>query len=256
MNRRRTTIVAGTLLAFLIVVSLVANAAIITTGLAGRWIFNEASGITAYDSSGFNDDGTLQGAALFAADAARGQVLLINGISGLVGIPYNSRLEPFSGTVSVWVKPALATTADIVQHRTETLLRCNKAVSAYAYGIRVYDTGMPMIQIANDDPKTCSKAPQIVVYGSSNQVPLGKWTHLAMRWDGLGALNLFVNGKLAGKSSYNPNPTKGLSYSGNASVGVGSSLGNFEYNGSISDLRIYSRALSNTEIANIALNQQ
>ena len=256
MNRNRLALIAGILL-LSIGMSLIAHAAIITSDLAGRWIFNEVSGITAYDSSQFGNNGTLQGAALFTTDPTRGPVLSISGISGRVGIPYAQALEPFRGTISVWVKPTLATTADIIQHPTNSLIRCNKQVNAYAYGLRVYSTGMPMVQIANDDPKTCSRSPQIVVYGSSNQVPLNKWTHLVMRWDGVGTLNLFANGKLSGKASYNPNPTNGLSYSGNQSVSVGSALaGGLEFGGYISDLRIYSRPLSNTEISGIYLNQQ
>src|SRR5258708_29477666 len=114
-----------------------------------------------------------------------------------------------------------------------------------------------MIQIANDNPKTCSKSPQLVVYGSANQVPLNTWTNMVMRWDGVGTLNLFINGRMQGKGSYSPNPTKGLSYDGSFPVSVGSSLGGSqEFAGSISDLRIYDRALSNTEISNIYSLQQ
>ena len=261
MNRRKSVLIFGTVLAAMAMLSLIAHAAITTTGLVGCWLFNEASGITAHDLSGFGDtgtlSGTLQGTAIFASDPVRGQVLSINGISGNVGIPYASQLEPFSGTISVWVKPTLATTTDVVEHPTTTLLRCNRVVYSYAYGIRVYSTGMPMIQVANDDPKTCVKSPQTVVYGSANQVPLNQWTHLVMRWDGKSTLNLFVNGSLAGKGSYSPNPTKGLSYDGGQGVSVGSSLtGTLEFGGSISDLRIYSRALSDTEISNIYALQQ
>jgi len=149
----------------------------------------------------------------------------------------------------------MATTGDVVQHPTNLLIRCNSQFSGYAYGLRLYGSGQAMFQVANDDPRTCAKAPQTVVYGSG--VVLNKWTHLVARWDGIGALTLFVNGKAAGKGTYSPNPTKGLSYSGNGPVSVASGLGsNLEFIGSISDLRIYSRALSDTEISNIYALQQ
>ena len=53
MNRTKTTAIAGGILGVIVAFALIAQAAIITNGLAGRWIFNEASGITANDSSGF-----------------------------------------------------------------------------------------------------------------------------------------------------------------------------------------------------------
>ena len=256
MNRRKYLLGGGTALA-IAAIALVAQAAIISNGLVGRWMFNEPSGITAYDSSGFSDNGMLSGASLFTSDSQRGQVLSISGISGVVGIPYNARLEPSRGTISVWVKPNLASWGDIVQHSTDLLLRCPTPYGGAAYDIRVSSTGSPMAIFANDDPKTCSKSPQIVLNGPSNIVQLNKWTHLVARWDGVGTLSLFANGKQVDKASYNPNPTSGLSYHGNSGVFVGTQPGGtLSFSGSISDLRIYSRALSDAEITGIYVNQQ
>jgi concanavalin A-like lectin/glucanase superfamily protein len=256
MNHRKTTILTGTLLASILALALVASAAVITSGLVGRWIFDESSGITAFDSSGFGNNGTLSGAALFTSDLQRGRVLAISGISGMIGIPYNARLEPSRGTLSVWVKPNIASWGDIVQHPTDLLLRCPSQFGGIAYGIRVSNVGAPVAIFANDDPKTCAKSPQTILSGPANAVPLNKWTHIAARWDG-GSVTLFANGKVAAKANYNPNPTYGLSYHGNGAVFVGTQPGGtLSYSGSVSDLRIYSRALSDTEISNIYLNQQ
>ena len=257
MTGRKSLLWGGTSLAIMAAV-LVAHATIITDGLVGRWIFNEASGITAGDSSGFADNGMLSGATLFTSDSQRGQVLSITGISGMVGIPYNQRLEPAQGTISVWVKPTLASWGIVVQHQTDKLLRCSGSqFGGSAYDIRISNTGAAMADFANDDPKTCTRSPQAMLSSSANSAPLNKWTHITTRWDGIGTLSLFVNGKLAAKSAYSPNPTYGLSYHGTAPVVVGTLPGgNQSYYGFVSDLRIYSRALSDTEIANIYLNQQ
>ena len=175
----------------------------------------------------------------------------------MVGIPYNQQLEPAQGTVSVWVKPTLASWGIVVQHQTDKLLRCPTQYGGAAYDIRISSTGVPIADFANDDPKTCSKSPQTMLAGPANAAPLNKWTNLVARWDGIGTLSLFANGKLVAKSSYNPNPTYGLSYHGNAPVVIGTQPGgNQSYYGFVSDLRVYSRALSDTEISNIYLNQQ
>jgi hypothetical protein len=256
MNRKKSILWGGTFLAILAAV-LVARAAIITDGLAGRWILNEASGITASDSSGSGNNGLLSGATLFTADSQRGQVLSIAGISGVVTIPYNTVLEPARGTISVWVKPTLATWGDVVLHQTNKLLRCSSGYAGSAYEIRISNTGAVNAIFANDDPKTCTKSPQIVLASAANSAPLNKWTHIAATWDGVGTLTLYANGKQMSKSSYIPNPTYGLSYSGQTPVYIGTPPGgNQPYNGYVSDARVYSRALSNTEINNIYLNQQ
>jgi len=254
MSRSKSTIIAGAILTVALGVTLAARAAV-DSGIAGWWLFNESSGITAHDSSDAGNDGTLLSTALFTSDAERGNVLFVNGTSGEVDFPPSNELEPAVGTVSVWVKPAAAQLADIVRKPTDLLLRVNRPGNFYAYGLRVTSKGSPVAIIANDDPKTSARQPQLVVQGSANLVKVGKWTHLVMRWNGT-ALNLFANGKAAGSVRYKANPTLGLSYHGNAHMKVGSALwdshdGYLEYFGMVSDLRIYSRALTDTEIRSI-----
>jgi hypothetical protein len=110
-------------------------------GLVGWWLLNEAQGITANDSSGHGSNGTLEGAALFATDPQRGNALLINGISGEVDFPFNNILDPAEGTISVWVKPTLAQTGDIVRQTTDLLVRANRSGTFYAYCLRITDKG-------------------------------------------------------------------------------------------------------------------
>lgn len=241
-----------------------ATTAPITSGLAGWWRFNQPSGVVAYDSSGpysggVSNDGAVIGAASFATDAARGNVLNVYGVSGEVDYPVTADLQPVIGTISVWIKPTVAQNADIVRQDTDMLVRCNISANLYVYDLRIDSKGTPVAIIANDNPKTCAKDTQIAVSGPSNSVKLNQWTHLAMEWTG-STVSLFVNGKQAGSATYSADPT-GLSYHGNFSTIVAKAIWNFntgylEYVGQVSDLRIYSRALSATEILNIATNGQ
>jgi hypothetical protein len=125
MIRRKFAIWAGAGLLTVLAVAFTVQAAI-TSGLAGRWIFDDGSGITANDSSGLGNNGTLVGSAYFVTnDPDRGSVLNVNGVSGEVDFPYTPDLEPAVGTISVWVKPTVAQTADVVRVNTDLLVRCN-----------------------------------------------------------------------------------------------------------------------------------
>ena len=254
MNRRRSVFVAAALLIVGLGTTLIARAAV-EDGLAARWLFNESYGITARDSGGAGLDGTLFSSAFFTNDPDRGNVLFVNGASGEVQFPNNTKLKPNTGTISVWVKPDLDRTADIVRQPTDRLIGCDMTGNFYAFGLRVTDKGGPVAILANDDRKTCSRKPQVVLNGSAKSVRAGQWTHLVMRWDG-SKLALFANGKSVGSTSYVPNPTLGLSYSGTEPMKVGAALwdmgaGYLEYFGKVSDLRIYSRPLSDSEIQDI-----
>lgn len=259
MSARKIAILGGAVLVAALAVALSVQAAI-TSGLAGWWLFNEASGITANDSSEAGINGTLVGSAMFTNDPDLGNVLDIYGPSGEVDYPYSKALEPATGTISIWVNPSVAQLADIVHLNTDMLVRCGYGGTWYAYDLRIDDKGRPYAIIANDSGKNCGKKPQIVVSGSGRQVRVNQWTNLVMRWDG-STLSLFVNGKLAKATAYDANPDTGLSYHGTSPLTVGSGIWDFnngylEYTGELSDLRIYSRALTDSEIQDIALNGQ
>jgi len=234
--------------------ALVAHATI-TSGLAGEWKFSDGYGITAPDASGQGNTGMLSGAAYFVTDPVRGQVLNVNGISGEMDVPYNASLTPASGTISVWVKPTQSQTADVIRMDTDLLVTCNRGGTFYAYDLRIDSKGAPIAILANDDPKTCGKSPQTVVSGSANQVKLNQWTHLAMSW-GSGTLAIYANGRQVGATAYTPDAT-GLSYHGAYPLKAAAAIWNFgtgylEYVGNLSDVRIYSRVLTSTEISQIA----
>ncbi len=256
MNRRKAVLV-GVVLLVALGVTLAARATVVS-GIVGWWLFNDGYGITAHDSSGLGNNGTLVSTTFFTTDPQRGNVLNVNGAPGEVDFPFSTSLEPATGTVMVWVKPTLAQTADVVQLTTDLLVSNNRGGPFYAYCLRVNKNGAPVAIIANNDPKTNGNYPQIVVQGSS-QAKLNRWTHLAMRWDG-STLSLFINGKFAGSAAYTPTPGTGLSYHGTAPLKVAAAIWDFgngylEYQGLLSDLRIYSRALGDTEIYNVSVGK-
>src|SRR5713226_7394301 len=137
MNRKKALLVVGGVILLTALGVTLAAQATVTSGIVGWWLFNDGSGITALDSSGQGNNGTLQGSAFFTTDPQRGDVLNVYGPSGEVDVPFSTSLEPAIGTVMVWVQPTLAQTADIVWHTTDLLVRSNVSGTYYAYGLRV-----------------------------------------------------------------------------------------------------------------------
>jgi|GEM_PF-787108 len=74
-------------------------------GLVAEWKFDEGSGTTAVDSSGNNNNGTINGAAWTSAGIS-GNALQFDGINDYVAVPISSSLDSPSGavTISMWVK--------------------------------------------------------------------------------------------------------------------------------------------------------
>ena len=260
MNQRKAIAFAGFAFVLVLAIALATQAATITTGLVGRWIFSDGYGITALDSSGQGHNGTISGAAQFiTTDPQKGSVLNIYKASGIVTYPYAATMQPVAGTVCLWVKPAVAELSDIVRLDTNLLVRTSMAGNYYAYDLRVTSSGQLNGILANDDPTTGKKQPQITASTPAGAVPVGQWTHIAMEWDGIGTFYLFVNGKQAGKGDYYPNPTEGLSYHGQYPVQVAAAnyeatKGYLEYTGNLERPSCLFARVDSSEIIGIATN--
>ena len=211
----------------------------------GWWKFDEPNGVTANDFSGFGHNGTIYGSAAFVQDADMGNVLQVYGPSGQVAVPHDASFEPETGTISIWVKPVDGQDADLVRKTTDFMVNRQQSDTAYAYGLRIRRSGAVEGIINNDDPTASSWL--VIAASKASTVAKGEWNHLAMRWDGT-MLAVFVNGKLVAASAYTPIPGSGLSYHGSSDLQIGALWGDFSFNGSLSDLRLFSTPLSEAEI--------
>jgi len=91
---------------FLAVVGLLGLAQTANAEIVGRWQFDEGSGITAADSSGNSNDGTLNGNPQWVAGKIGG-ALDFNGSADFVNVPDDSSLDFLDGstptfTVEFW----------------------------------------------------------------------------------------------------------------------------------------------------------
>ena len=203
--------------------------AVTTTGPVAAYGFNEGTGTTAADVSGHGLNGALSNATWSTAGRF-GNALSFNGTNALVTVNDNNLLDLTNGmTLEAWVNPVALNgwTTAILKERPGGL-----AYALYASD----DTGRPPAGYIG------RSGTDISVVGTSN-LALNTWTHIATSYDGA-ALRLYVNGTLVQTRALTGNiltSTNALRIGGNAIWGE-------YFNGLIDEVRVYSRALAQSEI--------
>ncbi len=197
--------------------------------LVGWWNFDG----NVNDSSGYNNHGTNHGAIL--VDGIIGQAYQFNGTSGGIIMPSRlNLLDPGpsnSFTVSFW-----GNMNNQGQYFAFFVNQGSGGGTSRMFSIGQQDTGQSNIRIS--------------LRGSTTNPNWNEfwddWHHYLLSWDGITA-NLFMNGEFYLSPSVGSNAPDDLS-----AVGVGTRYsGGSVANGIIDDVRIYSRALTASEIQTI-----
>ncbi len=186
----------------------------LTSGLAGLWSFDgpDISGSTAYDRSGNGNNGTINGATKTIGKIGQG-LYCNNSINSQVNISDIATVGS-SGTYSLWIKPA-----DV--NVQAGLIDSN-------FDIFLWDGNLIYFRAGNQTAVSTAS-------WESNS-----WHHVAMTWNGtnyfgyIDGVQVVTNGIQTGSRSGNLYLCK---------VDAG-----FYYKGSIDETRIYSRALSASEV--------
>jgi hypothetical protein len=221
-------------------------------GSVGWWKLDETSGLTAADSSGSGNNGTLVNGPTWNPTGGQiGGALVFDGIDDYVNLGTNSSLNfgnsaPF--TVAAWVK----TTANygmIVSFRSST--DGGPAIDlAVGYDGGTDNPGKAMILVRQDGGGGGSYAH--VIGGSVND---GQWHHVAAVRGSGSTIELFLDGISQGTSSDTQSGgsiTTDLRAMGSERRWVNDGYGTAVQRylaGTIDDVRIYGRALSAVEIA-------
>jgi hypothetical protein len=209
--------------------------------------FDEASGLTALDSSASIMNGTIRQA--LRVPGKFGRALQFDGVDDWVTVAdltttTTSPIDLTTGmTLSAWVNPS-------VMSGWETILmkeRGSAGAGLLAYAMYAHD-GAPLSgQLAvpsgylrvNPVASTTDRA----VRGTAT-LPLNTWTHIATTYDGVNQ-RFYVNGVLVGTTA-----GTGSINVANGALRIGgnnSSVGEF-FSGMIDEVRVYNRALSAAEI--------
>ena len=197
-----------------------------SSGLVATYGFEEGGGLTARDGSGNNNNGTLNGATWVPGRFGNG--LSFDG-NDWVTVNDAGLLDLTTGmTLEAWVRPTTISgwRSAIFKERPGGL----------AYVLYASNGTAPQGQVrltTGGEPRARQSA----------AIPLNTWTHLALTYDGA-ALRLYVNGVVTGTTAASGSITVS---DGPLRIGGNAVWGEY-FSGLIDEVRLYNRALSQTEI--------
>lgn len=190
--------------------------------------FNEPSGNKVYDNSGYKNDGTIYGAQ--RVTSRFGKALRFDGVDDYVDLGDPEVVRNLDSiTVSAWFKPD-----KIKWHRV----------------VAKWDAGKSeFILYPSNNGKVrfyVSVGGEIYYVESVSSYSPGNWYHMVGVYD-KGDLKIFINGDI--ENQITVTSALPIDYNG-AKLGIGSSPGTPQYfaDGTIDEVRIYNRALSEAEI--------
>lgn len=204
------------------------------SGAAGYWKFDENTGATTADDSGNGISGTLVNGPTWVS-GKNGSGLNFDGTDDNVNLGTSTIINPIQMSASAWVNPSAPT------NNWGVIL--NRWISgALSYHLSMGDgtTNNKLtiyIDTVTGGPKSLSMP---------GTLSLGTWHHVAFTYDGSN-LNLYVDGALSATTTHTGNIRGTV-----VDTKVGAQSGNlYHYKGIMDNVRIYDRALSGSEIANL-----
>jgi len=204
-----------------------------TKGLVGYWKFDEGSGTTAYDSSGYNNNGTLYNNPTWTTGKVGG-ALSFDGVNEYVDAGNRESFNMSNAiTIAAWIYPRYSgNNEQLIIYKGGPGLNTTgwRVGTKYGY-IRIhYFDGSEQRSITN-------------ISYSPNQ-----WYHIVFSGLVDGGMKAYLNGVVQPTTS---GFTNGLTTNAlNLNIGR-YSLGSYYFDGLIDEVRIYNRALSDAEIAAI-----
>ncbi len=202
----------------------------IESGLVAHWAFDEGEGDTAYDSSGNDNHGALQGNPQWV-DGQISKGLQFDGVDDFVEIPHSDDFTfsaPDSYTVAAWVN-----VTSLPGQWTGIVAKSRDTAGDDWYGLWTTPSNQWHFVGGGDGSRRLD-------YGT---VTTG-WHHLVGVYDADAAtLKLYEDGWLLGQNSAT------IVTIGAGDLWIGGAKGVIEYlNGAVDDVRIYDRALSDEDV--------
>ena len=199
------------------------------SGLVAAYTFSEGSGASTADASGGGKVGTISGAT-WTPGGKFGNALSFDGVNDSVAVADAAALDLTSGmTIEAWVYPTA-----LSGWRTVVL---KEATNGLAYSL--YANGNTPMRPAGYVNRGSG---DVAVTGTS-ALPLNTWSHLAVTYGG-GNFRLYVNGTQVGALALTGNIR---TTTGALRIG-GNSVWNEWFAGRLDEVRIYNRALTQSEI--------
>ena len=203
----------------------------LNTGLVASYNFNEGSGSTLLDRSGNGNNGVLTSGVTWTTGRFGG-ALKFDGNKSMVVVNDSASLDRAGAiTLEAWVRPDNIAGWKNVLSKNMT----GGAVYSLYANTTTYSSPTGMVYIGGDEKMA----------GGGSTLSAGTWTHVAMTYDGA-TLRTYVNGQLrTSKAQTGIVQTS----AGKLTIGGNYTWADEYFIGSIDELRIFKRALSQSEIA-------
>jgi len=201
----------------------------LTDGLVAHYEFEG----NANDSSGNGNHGTEYGGVSYV-DGVIGKAGSFDGVDDWIKINYNNNLALSEWTISTWIK-----VSDFPNDGTVIIASNENDNNKYNYALILRDESI------SSQYETSNNEYDHKVYGTS--LNYNEWIYIVSTRTNLGVHKVYVNSVLENSSTWNNTPSLNDSYLMIAKDFDSSNT--IEYlNSKIDDLRIYNRALSESEI--------
>lgn len=205
-------------------------------GLVGYWNFDEGSGSVAFDSSGNNYDGAVNGAEWI--NGVSNGALYFDG-SDYVAVPDNPSLSGFTQlTLEAWIK------SDRFDSYLKGIVNKGNGGGYFGdeYGLQLNYDKVRLILSAG------SPTGWIVVADTDPIISLNQWYHVAGVWDSTNYY-IYVNGQLAKSGQTIVSGASIHDTSNSLNIG-GIAAGSWLFNGAIDEVKIYNYARTAQDILN------
>ncbi|MFB0553778.1 MAG: LamG-like jellyroll fold domain-containing protein [Phycisphaerae bacterium] len=224
------------LVSFILVLGLVGTSAAqdVDPSLVGWWKFDEGAGSTAADSSGNGNHGALNGPVEWV-DGYYGKALSFTGPYNYVLVQDSPSLNPTREiTIAAWINPSWTGNNRILQKSSGQGDNQYRLLKEWGDNLRLDLPGVGLLQVTGNLPT------------------FGEWTHLAATYDG-SSMKIYYNAVVVGE----------MAASGDMSTSTGTlcigtkhetAPAGDEFRGMLDDVRIYNRALSQSEIKRLGGN--
>jgi hypothetical protein len=206
-------------------------------GTVGYWSFDEAAGDVARDASGNGNDGNIQGAKF--VKSPKGFALKFDGEDDFVECEANKSLQQLelAGTIELWVKPE-ELQGGLVNWSTGSGWVDQRLVMAF----RTHEDGSAEFISRASDGSGQGKR----FRGQDLKMPeKGAWNHVALTFDG-GTITFHLDGRML--RAYSQQYARAVLEGVPLWIGRCQGLGKGFFKGTMDELRLYSRVLSDEEI--------
>lgn len=209
-------------------------------GLVGYWNFSEGSGSIAFDKSGYDVTGSFAGTNVPTWVAGKlGTGVAFSTSTSWITLGKPSSLYLPSLTVSAWVN---YTSAPNIGSALDMNNQAN-----YGWVVNIHQNGATGAAAEGRIAVYTYSGGWVAAYTSAAVLTAGVWAHVLWTYANGGSVQLYINGSTSGTvSAARP---AGIQYSSNLFTFGREVGGNTnQYYGSLDEVLIYNRVLSQTEI--------